>query len=84
MRDALRFESGRPQVYRILVQGTLDASWSDRLAGLQITSGRGDMAAEITALQGRIRDQAELAGVLNTLHDLHLPILSVEVLKEVD
>jgi hypothetical protein len=28
-----------------------------------------------------VRDQAELSGVLNTLYELHLPILSVECLK---
>jgi hypothetical protein len=27
-----------------------------------------------------MRDQADLAGVLNTLYELHLPLLSVEYL----
>jgi hypothetical protein len=33
-------------------------------------------------LTGRVRDQAELSGVLNTLYELHLPILSVKILAE--
>ena len=32
-----------------------------------------------TTLVGRLRDQAELSGVLNSLYDLHLSILKVEV-----
>jgi hypothetical protein len=31
-------------------------------------------------LVGHLREQAELAGVLNTLYELHLTLLSVEIL----
>jgi hypothetical protein len=34
--------------------------------------------APVTTLCGPLRDQAALLGVLNTLYDLHLPLLSVE------
>jgi hypothetical protein len=40
-------------------------------------TGRVDGAQE-TALVGWLRDQAALFGVLITLYDLHLPLLSVE------
>jgi len=68
--------------YRIVVQGALSADWSDRLGGLAITST--DQAGRIpqTTLTGRIRDQAELSGVLETLYSLHLPILKVEQIEE--
>jgi len=33
----------------------------------------------VAILTGRLRDQAELSGVLNSLYGLHLPILKVEV-----
>jgi hypothetical protein len=67
-----------PATYRIKVQGYLDDSWSDRLAGMRITtSSQGDLAT----LVGRLRDQAELSGVLNALYELHLPILSVEMVS---
>jgi hypothetical protein len=36
--------------------------------------------APATTLFGRLRDQTDLIGVLNTLYDLHLPLLSVEYL----
>jgi hypothetical protein len=33
-----------------------------------------------TVLVGRLADQSSLSGVLNTLHDLNLPVLSAECL----
>jgi hypothetical protein len=36
----------------------------------------------VTVLAGHLADQAALSGVLNTLYDLHLPLLSVENLDE--
>jgi hypothetical protein len=35
-------------------------------------------------LEGNLRDQAALAGVLNTLYELHLTILSVKRLETDD
>ena len=68
--------------YRIRVRGFLDESWSERLGGMYITtSNQGDRKTVVT-LVGRIQDQAELSGVLNTLYELHLPLLSVEYLDE--
>ena len=69
-----------PATYRIEVEGALDESWSDRLAGLRIRSHQRADESMMTTLSGRLRDQAELSGVLNSLYELHLPILKVEVL----
>jgi hypothetical protein len=70
-----------PATYRIEVQGQLDESWSDRLVGMRITtSSQGDQGV-VTTLVGRLRDQAELMGVFDTLYNLHLSILSVEMLE---
>lgn len=73
---------GGPATYRIVVQGALDESWSDRIAGLRITSANREGAAPHTTLVGPIRDQAELSGVLDLLYGLHLPILRVEKLDD--
>lgn len=64
--------------YRIVVEGNLEPSYSDRVAGMAISSETRDGRKPITALIGKVRDQAELSGVLETLYSLHLPILSVE------
>jgi hypothetical protein len=37
-----------------------------------------DLGSPATTLEGKINDQSALAGVLNTLYELHLPVLSVE------
>ena len=69
---------GGPAIYRIVVQGVVGESWRDRLAGLEISMfDRGPLAPH-TVLAGPIRDQAELRGVIETLHGLHLPIVRVE------
>ncbi len=69
-----------PAIYRILVRGRLSPSWSDRLAGMEIVSGerREGEGQPRTELRGQLLDQAALAGVLSSLYELHLPILSVE------
>jgi hypothetical protein len=72
----------RPGTYRIRVIGYLDESWSDRLAGLHITKSSPKDQVPVTSLAGQLRDQAELAGVLNTLYEMHLTLRSVEYLGD--
>jgi hypothetical protein len=67
----------KPANYRIEVEGALDKSWSDRLGGMRITTREREDKSTVTTLAGRMRDQAELSGVLNSLYELHLVILSV-------
>ena len=66
--------------YRIRIQGFLDESWSERLGGLRITTSKAGDQKQVTVLEGLMRDQAELAGVLNTLYEMHLTLRSVEYL----
>lgn len=77
--DDLIFDG--PAVYRIRVRGRLQANWSDRLEGMAITVYRADTGQCVTSLVGELSDQADLAGVLNALYGLHLPVLSVECLN---
>jgi hypothetical protein len=73
------FPFNRPGNYCIHVLGSLDESWSERLGGLRITAcSQKNQEGSVTELFGKVRDQAELAGVLNTLYELHLTILLVE------
>ena len=74
------FTFGGPAVYRIVVQGHLDEIMSDRLGGMRVEAiNKGDQGP-VTTLVGHLRDQAELNGVLNTIYDLHLLVLSVQCL----
>lgn len=70
-----------PATYRVEVDGHLDESWSDRLAGMRITARERPDQTFVTTLIGLLRDQAELSGVLNSLYDLHLSILKVEMVN---
>ena len=71
---------GGPANYRIQVRGRLDADWSERLDGMNITHCGTTDGEFVTVLVGRLADQAALSGVLNTLYELHLPVLSVDCL----
>ena len=75
------FSFNRPANYRIRVQGFLDKKWSERLGGLRITTSKTGDQKSVTVLQGQVSDQAELAGVLSTLYQRHLTLLSVEHLN---
>ena len=68
-----------PATYRIEVEGYLDESWSDRLAAMRIVTRKRADQTIVATLTGWLRDQAELLGVLNSLYNLHLSILKVEV-----
>ena len=55
-----------------------------RLEGMHIESTyRKDGRAE-TVLEGRLNDQSALSGVLNTLHDMHLPVVSADCIGTTD
>lgn len=66
--------------YQIRIQGYLDQSWSERMSGVTIRVQSSPDDAPVTVLTGAFQDQAALAGVLNTIYDLGLPLLSVECL----
>lgn len=69
-------------VYRITLLGTLNPDWSDRLGGMSITPDQDEDGRRITVLQGHLRDQSALSGILVTVYELHLTILQVELLKD--
>jgi hypothetical protein len=68
--------------YRIEVQGHLRPEWSDRFGAMQMFTPPPEADSAVTVLQGHVSDQAELAGILNTLYELHLPLLSVQHLGD--
>lgn len=66
-------------IYRIRVRGVVDPKWSDWLGGMAITH-RESGSTRVTDLVGKLADQAALAGILNALYEMHLPLLRVEFL----
>jgi hypothetical protein len=73
--NAIPFD--RPATYQIRVQGRIDANWAGFLDGMMIRLTTEQASPPVTTLEGELSDQAALLGVLNTLYELHLPILSV-------
>ena len=67
-----------PAIYRICIQGTLDKNWSDYCGGMTIEYERDLHQRAVTVMTGRLMDQSALVGILNSLHDIGCPILSVE------
>ena len=78
------FQFGRPGTYRIKVQGVLDERLSERLGGMRIRHGKTRDGVPVTTLFGSLPDQAALLGVQVALYELHLPLLSVERVKDDD
>ena len=67
-----------PMMYRICISGSLDEHWSDYYGGMSIEQISDPKRYPMTILMGRLADQSALIGVLNLLHDMGCPILSVE------
>lgn len=63
---------GEAQAYRIVVAGSVPAGMRDCLGSLKVTAENAQ-----TTLEGEVHDQVELMGVLKTLYQLRLPIVSV-------
>jgi len=59
--------------YRIRIAGHLDDHWSARFSGFTVSREEPD----ITVLTGTAQDQAALHGVLRTVRDLGMPLISV-------
>ena len=65
-----------PAVYRITVQGRLDAARADWFAADELLT-----LGEQTVLTGRVADQAALHGLLGLVRDLGLPLVEVRLLE---
>jgi hypothetical protein len=75
-RNPLPFDC--PANYQISVQGWIDQTWSERLEGMAVSQVETGTDTQVSTLVGSLHDQAALAGVLNTLYELHLPVLLVK------
>lgn len=73
-----------PAIYRVCVRGELAPQWNSGLESFNLTQEVAGDGGRVTILVGRLPDQAALSGLLNTLYELHLPLLSVECLKAED
>jgi hypothetical protein len=68
-----------PASYRIRILGCLDKTWASRMGGMSVVRDAGVGDRDVTSLEGEVPDQAALFGILKTIYDLRLPLLSVEL-----
>jgi hypothetical protein len=68
--------------YHIEVEGVVSEYWSTHFGDMRISTRTRKDNSIVTILVGRVKDQAELSGLLNSLYDYHLPLLSVDLLPE--
>ncbi len=73
MTEDQRPRPGRGEHYQIRIDGHLDAGWSEWFDGLVITHEQ----VGTTLLAGSVVDQPALHGLLNTVRDLGLALISV-------
>ena len=71
-----------PAHYRICVLGQIDLTWKDSLEGMAVNIATSQAGDPCTILEGELSDQAALAGVLKTLYELHLTVLTVQRMEE--
>jgi hypothetical protein len=67
--------------YRITVQGTISTGWSARLEGMAVSHTELEDGTPVSILTGELIDQAALTGVLNTIYELHLPLIDLTKLS---
>jgi hypothetical protein len=71
--------------YRIRVEGAVDSRQIVSVLGLfSITTPPPGASHTVTTIQGQLSNQAHLNSVLNYLHGLGLPLVSVEALRMID
>ena len=67
-----------PANYKIAVQGILTETFLQSFEGIKILTEKDDKNSYSTKINVRIKDQAELSGIINALYDWGFPILLVE------
>lgn len=77
-----RIQFGGPACYRVVVEGTLDSEWRNRLGEVTIDTAIDGDGVPQTRVSGRFADQAALHGLIETLYGLHLPVVRIEQVED--
>jgi hypothetical protein len=77
-----RFYFHEPGNYRIRVFGFLGESLSQCLGYMRIVTEEDRDYGTITTIEGKLRDQAQLSGLLNLLYEHHFMLVSVQFMDQ--
>ena len=67
-----------PTSYRIIVQGVLPENYYPYFEGMKIMRQKCEGEIDNTVIIGKVKDQADLAGILMKLYDFHYSILLIQ------
>ena len=67
------------KVYQLTVQGDLKEDWQDWFNGMLVATQLNPKINPSTTITCRVRDQAELIGIINWLHNMNMVIENVSV-----
>ena len=86
MRERPTQSSGKSTLstYKITINGNLPEDWADWFNGMLINVEHAKENTPQTILTCKIRDQAELNGILNWLHNMNLRLIKVIHCPEMD
>ena len=69
----MKREAGGGATYQLVIRGELDARYGYLFEGMRM-----EQVAGTTLLTGRVRDQAQLYGLIDRIEELGLELLSVQ------
>jgi hypothetical protein len=72
--------SNTPTLYEVRVRGAFDQTWSDLAENATLQTVQ-EGSEVVTVIRAMMRDQAELAGLLDSLFSLNATVLSVTVVE---
>jgi len=78
--QAERKEKHTCTIYQITVQGELKSDWRDWFNGMLIATESNHHKKTSTTFTCKVRDQAELIGIINWLHNMNMVIEMVSLI----
>lgn len=67
--------------YQITIKGALSENWRDWFNGMLVSYERDSEHSSHTTLTCNIRDQSELVGIINWLHNMNLTLLQLNYIR---
>ena len=82
MIDRWNQETTRPvfRIYKLTVRGSLEEDWTEWFNGMLISTEHSPEGHASTTFTCKVRDQAELIGIINWLHNMNMVIEMVSLI----
>lgn len=81
--NRFELEMNGPAIYQIKVKGKLSDHWAEWFNGTLENHQRIFQGQAVTSLIYRVRDQAEMVGIIKQLNTLNLPLISLWLVEDI-